>query len=116
MLYIESFCPWKTHNRTLLFCRTLLKHGHHSDYWNQPQNICKCICYLDCHEAGLCCYLVIYIENLLHPLQLFYFLMWPIYRLSLIICHRRKLLDLTDSVCLNNLLNQTSYTCGVEVF
>jgi hypothetical protein len=27
-----------------------------------------CVCYLDCHEAGLCCYLVIHIVNLLHPL------------------------------------------------
>jgi hypothetical protein len=24
-----------------------------------------CMCYLDCHEAGLCWYLVIHIENLL---------------------------------------------------
>jgi hypothetical protein len=31
------------------------------------------VCYLDCHEAGLCCYLVIQIGNLLRPLQLFYF-------------------------------------------
>jgi hypothetical protein len=31
------------------------------------------VCYLDCHEAGLCCYIVIHIETLLHPLQLFYF-------------------------------------------
>jgi hypothetical protein len=28
-------------------------------------------CYLDCHEAGQCCYLVIHTENLLSPLQLF---------------------------------------------
>jgi hypothetical protein len=25
------------------------------------------VCCLDCHEAGLCWYLVIHIENLLHP-------------------------------------------------
>jgi hypothetical protein len=25
------------------------------------------VCYLDCHEAGLCCYLVIDIENILPP-------------------------------------------------
>jgi hypothetical protein len=31
------------------------------------------MCYLDCHEAGLCCYLVIHIGNLLCPLQPFYF-------------------------------------------
>jgi hypothetical protein len=42
------------------------------------------VCYVDCHEAGLCRYLVIHIENLLHPLQLFYFHLWHIYRLSLV--------------------------------
>jgi hypothetical protein len=40
--------------------------------------------YLDCHEAGLCCYLAIHIENLLHPLQLFYFHLRPIYWLFLV--------------------------------
>jgi hypothetical protein len=34
------------HNRTLLFSRTLLKHGHHFDYWNQPLHIPMPICYL----------------------------------------------------------------------
>jgi hypothetical protein len=29
------------------------------------------VCYLDCHEAGLCCYLAIQIENLLRPLPPF---------------------------------------------
>jgi hypothetical protein len=43
------------------------------------------VCYLDSHEAGLCCYLVIRIENLLRPLQLFYFRFWPIYWLLRII-------------------------------
>jgi hypothetical protein len=37
------------------------------------------VCYLGCHEAGLCCYLLTHIENLLRPLQLFYFHLWPIY-------------------------------------
>jgi hypothetical protein len=37
------------------------------------------VCYLDCHDTGLWCSLVIHIENLLHPLQLFYFHLWPIY-------------------------------------
>jgi hypothetical protein len=41
--------------------------------------------YTDCHEAGLCCCLVIHRENLLHPLQLFYFHVWPIYWLSLVV-------------------------------
>jgi hypothetical protein len=49
----------KKHNRTLLFGCTL-KHGRHFDYWTQPLNMCIRVCYLDCHEAGLCCYLVIY--------------------------------------------------------
>jgi hypothetical protein len=42
------------------------------------------LCYLDCREAGLCCYLVIHIENLLYPLQLLYFHLWRIYWLSLV--------------------------------
>jgi hypothetical protein len=40
--------------------------------------------YLACHEAGLCCYLVTYTENLLHPLQLLYLHLWPIYWLTLV--------------------------------
>jgi hypothetical protein len=45
---------------------------------------CAFTCYLDCHEAGMCCYIVIHIENLLYPFQLLYFHLWPIYWLSLI--------------------------------
>jgi hypothetical protein len=78
-LCIESLCPQKTHNRTLLFGRTRLKHGRHFDYWIQPPNMRMRVCYLHCHETGMCCYLVIHIENLLHPLQLFYFHLWPVY-------------------------------------
>jgi hypothetical protein len=37
------------------------------------------VCYLDCHEAGLCCYLVIHIETLLRPLQLFHFHLTPLH-------------------------------------
>jgi hypothetical protein len=40
------------------------------------------VCYLDCHEAGVCCYLVIHVENVLRPLQMFCFHLWPIYWLS----------------------------------
>jgi hypothetical protein len=54
------------------------------DYWDQPLKMRTHVCYLDCHEAVLCCYLVISIENLLCPLQLFYFHFWPVYWLSLI--------------------------------
>jgi hypothetical protein len=61
----------KKPNRTLLFGRILLKHGHHFDYWNQPLNMR--MRYLDCHEDVLCFYLVIHIENVLHQLRLFYF-------------------------------------------
>jgi hypothetical protein len=61
----------KPHNRTMLFGRIHLKHGRHFDYRNQPLNVRICVCYLDCHEAGLCCYLVIHIENLLWSIQLF---------------------------------------------
>jgi hypothetical protein len=88
ILCIESFCLQRTHNRTLLFGSTLLKHGLHFDYWNQPLNMCMRIWHLDCHEDGLCCYLVIHIENLLRPLQLFYFHLWPIYSLSFILSFR----------------------------
>jgi hypothetical protein len=46
------------------------------------------LCYLDCHEAGLCCYLVTHIENLLHLWQPLYLYLWPICRLSLAVKHR----------------------------
>jgi hypothetical protein len=73
-----------THSRTLLSDSTLLKHGPHFHYRNQPLNMSMRVCYLDCHEAGLCCCLVIHIENILHSLQLFYLHLWPIYWLSLV--------------------------------
>jgi hypothetical protein len=79
----------KAYNRTLIFCSVLLKHGRHFDYWNQPLNMLVRVCYLDCHEAGLCCHLVIQTENLLLPLQVFYFHLCPIYWLSLVFSHFR---------------------------
>jgi hypothetical protein len=84
ILCIESFCQQKTQNRTLLF-GSKIKHVRHFDYWNQPLNMRMRVCYLDCHEAGLCCYLVIHMKNLLRPLQPFYFYLWPIYCISLIL-------------------------------
>jgi hypothetical protein len=81
---IESFWPQRMHNRTVIFGGTHLKHGRYFDYRNQPQNMCMLVCYWNYHEAGLYCYLVIHIENILHLLQLFYFHLWPIYWLSLI--------------------------------
>jgi hypothetical protein len=82
-LHWVLFSPQKTHNSTLLFGSNLPKHSRHFDYWNQPLNMCMHVCCLDCHEAGLCCYLVIHTENLLRPLQLLYFRLWPIYWLPL---------------------------------
>jgi hypothetical protein len=81
---MNILCPQKTHNRTLFFGRILLKHSRHFGYWNQPLNMRMCICYLDCHEAELCCYLVIHTENVLHPLRLYYFHLRPVYWLSLV--------------------------------
>jgi hypothetical protein len=52
--------PKKRNTRTLIFGITLQKHGHHFDYWNQLLNMRMRVCFLDCHEAGLCCYLVHY--------------------------------------------------------
>jgi hypothetical protein len=82
----------KTHNITLLFGSIILKHGLFFEYRNQPLNMHMRICYLDCHEVGLCCYLVINIENLLRSLQLFYFHLWPIYWLPRIISYVRNCL------------------------
>jgi hypothetical protein len=69
----------KTHNSSLIFRNTLFKHCRHFGYWNKPLNMRMRVCYLDYHETGLCCYLVIHIENLLRPLQLFYFHLWHVY-------------------------------------
>jgi hypothetical protein len=84
ILCIKSFYPQKPRNRMLPFDSTLLKHCRYFDYWNQPLIMRMRVYYLDCYEAGLCCYLVIHTENLLHQLQLFYFHLWPIYWLSLV--------------------------------
>jgi hypothetical protein len=71
-LQISPFAHIKTHNIKLLFDNTLLMHGRHFVYRNQPVNMRMRVWYLDGYEAGLCCYLVIHMENILRPLQLFY--------------------------------------------
>jgi hypothetical protein len=74
--------PTKTHNTTLLFSRRLL-----SPFWllePASEYVWMRVCYLGCHETGLCCYLVIHIENLLWPLQMFYIHLRPIYCLFLV--------------------------------
>jgi hypothetical protein len=43
----------------------LLKHGHHFDCFKQPLNMHMHLCHLDFHEARLCCYLEIHIENII---------------------------------------------------
>jgi hypothetical protein len=78
------FLPTKKHVITILFVSTLFKYVRHFDYWNQPLDMRIRVCYLHCHEAGLCCYLLIHTENLLRLLQLFYFHLWPVYWLSLV--------------------------------
>jgi hypothetical protein len=69
----------KSHSITMLFGSAPLKHDRNFDYWNQSLNMRMRVRYLDSHEFGLRCHLAIHIENLLRPLQLFYFHMWPIY-------------------------------------
>jgi hypothetical protein len=83
---LSLFASKNPHKRTLPFDCRILKHDRHFDCWNQLLNMGMCICYLDCHEAGLCCYLVIHLENLLRPLPLFYFNLWAIYWLPRVSC------------------------------
>jgi hypothetical protein len=87
---MEPLCPQKVRQRTLIFGSRILEHGRHFDYWNKPLNMRMRVCYLDCHEVRLCCYLVMDIENLLQPLQLFYIHLWPIYWLSLVAMYLRR--------------------------
>jgi hypothetical protein len=68
----------------LLFGGILLKHGRHFENWNLSLNMRIRVCYLGCHEAGLCCYLLIRIENLSRPLHLLYLHLWHPYWLSLV--------------------------------
>jgi hypothetical protein len=56
---IESFCPQK---RTTEICSSV-----------EYTSCMVAILTTDCHEAELCCYLMIHIGNILRPLQLFYF-------------------------------------------
>jgi hypothetical protein len=86
ILWTVSFCPQKeTRNRRLLFGITLPKHGRHFYYWNQPLNMCMSRCYIDCYEAGLCCYLVITDRKPITSITAVYFHLWPVYWLSLVL-------------------------------
>jgi hypothetical protein len=79
-----ALSPFSPQKRTTERCFLVL-HSWSINYWNQPLNMIMCVCYIDCDEAGLCCTLLIHLENLLHPLQLFYFLLRPIYRVPLVV-------------------------------
>jgi hypothetical protein len=65
---IEYFLPQETQNRTSIFGSILLKHCHYFDYWKQSLKMSMLVCYLDCHEAGLCCYLVIPVHKICYVL------------------------------------------------
>jgi hypothetical protein len=64
-LHWVLFPSKKMHNIRLLFANILFMYGRHFDYWNQHLNMRMRVCYLDCHEDELCCYLVIHVDNLL---------------------------------------------------
>jgi hypothetical protein len=68
ILCIEYFCLQITRNRTLLFGNTTIA-----------------ILTTKTSLPRLCCYLVIHIENILHPLQLLYLHLQIIYWLSLVL-------------------------------
>jgi hypothetical protein len=76
ILCTEFFCPQKRTTERCSFGSWPLNHGRHFYYWNQPPNMRMCVCYLDYHEAGLCCYVVIHIKNLI---RLFYLHLWRVY-------------------------------------
>jgi hypothetical protein len=108
ILWIESSYSQKR-DRLLLFGSILLKHGRHFDYWNQPLNMRMRVCYQDGHEAGLCCYLVIHTENLLHQLQLFYLHLWLIYWLCLV------LLSLSTKKIIYRFPAHRLFVCSFEI-
>jgi hypothetical protein len=68
-----SLSPF-THTKTLFLESTLLMPSRHFDYCNQSLN-----------KRMHVCYLLIHIENLLHPLQLLYFSVCPICWLLLVL-------------------------------
>jgi hypothetical protein len=82
---LSTFAHENAHQNAA-FGITLLKYGRHFDYRNQPLNVRMRARYLYCNEIVMPCHLVIHTEDLLHPLELFYFYLWPIYWLSLVNC------------------------------
>jgi hypothetical protein len=78
--------PTKKHKTEHFFSVVHSSSSLHFDFWNQPLKMCMRVCYPDLrHGAGLCCYLVTHLGNLLCPFRLFYFHLWHIYWLSLML-------------------------------
>jgi hypothetical protein len=88
IICIKSICPQRTHNRTSLFGSILLKHDRHSDYWNQLLNMSMLVCYLDSHEAGLCCFLVTHIRR--KPITSITAVLLPVVTYLLTLSHNRE--------------------------
>jgi hypothetical protein len=58
--------PFAHRKRTTGLCSSVLYFSSTVvifDYLNQPLNMRMRVCYVDCHEAGLCCYLVTHIKT-----------------------------------------------------
>jgi hypothetical protein len=79
ILCIESFCPQK--ESTTDRCSSVVHTLSTVVILTAGTSLWTCAC----HEAGLCCYLVIHIEKLLRPLQLFYCHLRPTYWISLVV-------------------------------
>jgi hypothetical protein len=71
IIYIESFCPQK--RRTTKHCSPIIYSSSKVTILTTETSLWICACAsATCHEAGLFCYLAIYIDDLLRPLQLCY--------------------------------------------
>jgi hypothetical protein len=71
ILCVESFCPQK---RATGVCFSVVYFSSMVVILTTETSLVSMrmpVYYLDCHEAELCCCLLIHIENLLRPLQLF---------------------------------------------
>jgi hypothetical protein len=82
---LSPFAPKKECTRER--CSSVVKFTSTDATFTTETSQWACACasatyYLCCHEDGLCCYLVIRIEEQLRTLHLFYFHVWPSYWLS----------------------------------
>jgi hypothetical protein len=81
-----ALSPFAHRKRTTERCSSVVQTSSTVAVLTTETNLWTCmfVCYIHCHKAGLCCYLVRHMYNLIRPLQLFYFHLWPIYWLSLV--------------------------------